>query len=370
MLPNPMQKFHEWLHMNGGNIASWSLEVGVLFIFPAIISAGLLMLLTSFLRHYALAHPNERSSHKIPTPQSGGIAVVAAMLIVVIVAVYLSPHFAVHSANLIWVLAAAIALAVLGAIDDIRPLEALPRLSLQAVAVVVVIAALPINLRVLPMLPWWIERLVLLIGGLWFVNLVNFMDGLDWMTVAEVVPITSGLAIFGLAGALPQDATLVALALCGAMVGFAPFNRPVARIFLGDVGSLPIGLLLCWLLVSLAGAGHLAAAVLLPLYYVADTTITLLRRLIDGEPIMQAHRSHFYQRAADGGLGAYKIVGYALQTNIILFGLASLTLLNASKALHAAILAAGIGVVGALLWRFSCAGRRKTPHSSDSKLNV
>ena len=118
-------------------------------------------------------------------------------------------------------------------------------------------------------------------------------------------------------GALPHDATVVALALCGAMIGFAPFNRPVARLFLGDVGSLPIGLLLGWLLVLLAGAGHLAAALLLPLYYLADATITLLRRLANGEPVMQAHRSHFYQRATDGGFSVYQIVGRVFAANVI-----------------------------------------------------
>ena len=113
---------------------------------------------------------------------------------------------------------------------------------------------------------------------LWFVNLTNFMDGIDWMTVAEVVPVSAGLVLFGLMGALPREAMLAALALCGAMLGFAPVNRPVARLFLGDVGSLPIGLLLGWLLIVLAGSGHVAAALLLPLYYLADATMTLLRR--------------------------------------------------------------------------------------------
>ena len=94
---------------------------------------------------------------------------------------------------------------------------------------------------------------------------------------------------------------VVALALCGALIGFAPFNRPVARIFLGDVGSLPIGLLFAWLLVLLAGSGHLAAAVILPLYYLADATLTLLRRMKDREPFWQAHRTHFYQLATDRG---------------------------------------------------------------------
>ena len=85
------------------------------------------------------------------------------------------------------------------------------------------------------------------------------------------------------------------------MIGFAYFNRPVARLFLGDVGSLPIGLLLGWLLLLLAANGHLAAALLMPLYYLADATITLLRRLFRGEPVWHAHRTHFYQLATDRG---------------------------------------------------------------------
>ena len=216
-------------------------------------------------------------------------------------------------------------------------------------------AALPGELRVVPSLPYWLERGLFGLAILWFVNLVNFMDGIDWMTVAEVVPLTAGLVLFGLMGALPRDATVVALALCGAMIGFAPFNRPVARLFLGDVGSLPIGLLLGWLLVLLAGGGHCAAALLLPLYYLADATITLLRRLANGEPILQAHRSHFYQRAMDGTFSVYQIVGRVFLLNVALVGLAATTLLTPSYLLHAAALFAGCVLVGLLLYRFAAA---------------
>src|SRR6185295_14791713 len=125
----------------------------------------------------------------------------------------------------------------------------------------------------------------------------------DWMSVAEIVPLTAGLTIFGVMGELPRDATMVAASLFGAILGFAPFNRPVARLFLGDVGSLPIGLLLAWMLVLLAANGHFATAILLPLYYLADATITLLHRFKRGAPITEAHRDHFYQRAVDSGCG-------------------------------------------------------------------
>jgi len=168
-----------------------------------------------------------------------------------------------------------------------------------------------------------------------------------------VVPVTAALAVFGLMGALPHDATVVSLALCGAMIGFVPFNRPVARLFLGDVGSLPIGLLLGWLLLSLAAQEHLIAALLLPLYYLADATITVLRRLMQGEPVMQAHRSHFYQQASDRGFSVYQIVGRVFAANIVLCALAGATLVTASAGLHVIVLAIGCVLVGALLLNFN-----------------
>jgi UDP-N-acetylmuramyl pentapeptide phosphotransferase/UDP-N-acetylglucosamine-1-phosphate transferase len=146
---------------------------------------------------------------------------------------------------------------------------------------------------------------------------------------------------------------IVALALLGAIIGFAPFNRPVARLFLGDVGSLPIGLLIAWLLALVAGGGHLVAAMLLPLYYIADTTITLLRRLMAGEPIMQAHRSHFYQRATNGGFSVSEIVGRVFVVNVVLALLALSTIVSPSRIVHLGAAAAGCALVAALLWRFA-----------------
>jgi UDP-N-acetylmuramyl pentapeptide phosphotransferase/UDP-N-acetylglucosamine-1-phosphate transferase len=137
------------------------------------------------------------------------------------------------------------------------------------------------------------------------------------------------------------------------MIGFAPFNRPVARLFLGDVGSVPIGLILAWLLLLLAANGHLAAAVLLPLYYLADTTITLGRRLARGERVWEAHRTHFYQRATDNGLSVFAVVGHVFAVNLGLAVLAAVTIARPSPATNIAALAAGAALVGWLLWRFA-----------------
>ena len=192
-----------------------------------------------------------------------------------------------------------------------------------------------------------------MIGGSWFVNLVNFMDGLDWMTVAEVIPLTAALALLGLLGLLPPAAIVVSLALCGAMIGFAYFNRPVAKLFLGDVGSLPIGLILGWLLILLAGNGGRAAAILLPLYYLADSSITLVRRALNGEKFWRAHRSHFYQRATDRGLSVIDVVGRVFIANLVLAALALATVLRPSRELDIAALAAGALLVVWLLMGFA-----------------
>ena len=325
------------------------------FIAAAAISFGLLLWLKPLLARYALAKPNARSSHKEPTPQGGGLAVIAAAIIVAApVEFFFLPQMdRPLQLQLTVLLASAVGLALVGVIDDVRSLGALTRLVLQTAAVAAVIATLPHEMYIIPAVPWWLDRALTLVGGVWLINLVNFMDGIDWMTVAEIVPITAGLALFGLAGALPAYATLVAVVLCGAMIGFAPFNRPVAKLFLGDVGSLPIGLLLGWLLAVLAGNAHLVAAILLPLYYLADATITLVRRLMKGEPLTQAHRSHFYQQALDNGFSVYQIVTRVFVLNAILVGLAAIAVLNRSAIVEATVLAVGAILVGGLLKAFA-----------------
>jgi UDP-N-acetylmuramyl pentapeptide phosphotransferase/UDP-N-acetylglucosamine-1-phosphate transferase len=249
---------------------------------------------------------------------------------------------------------ASIGLAFVGALDDIRPLPAGLRLLLQITAVMAVV--LTSGVRIFPeWMPLGLEQALLVFGGVWFVNLTNFMDGLDWITVAEMVPVTGAIVILGpmASDAPPVLAMATALALCGALLGFAPFNKPVARLFLGDVGSLPIGLLVGWMLLQLAGTGALAAALLLPLYYLMDATITLLRRLARAEKVWEAHRSHFYQKATDNGFSVLAVDAHVFGLNLVLAGLAAMTLVWPSGAVQIAALALGAVLVGLVLRRFS-----------------
>ena len=329
-------------------VADWWLMLPVALA-AAAISAIVIRLIRPQLLKHALAKPNARSSHQIPTPQGAGIAVIAATLVIAGLAL----AYVADTGFPVVLFAATLFMAALGFADDIKPVPVLPRLLLQAIAVGAIVLTSPSDLRIASSVPFWIERGLLVLAGLWFVNLVNFMDGLDWMTVAEAVPITAALALLGLFGELPLTAAIVAAALCGAMIGFAPFNRPVASIFLGDVGSLPIGLLLGWCLLQLAWHHHLAAALLLPLYYLADATVTLLRRMMRHEPFWIAHRSHFYQRATDNGFTVMQVVREVLTLNLVLAALAAFSIKASTPTASALLVLLGAAAVASAMFRFS-----------------
>lgn len=325
-------------------------------LFAAAIAAGVLVIaLRPLLQRYALARPNARSSHRTPTPQGGGIAVLGGCFVALGLAAVMAwlPPASRDSAG--WLALAAALIGVIGAIDDIRPLPVAPRLAGQALTILLALWAVGDGARLTPDLPLALERAFEVFAGLWFVNLTNFMDGLDWLTVAGVTPLLLALALFGaLAGAGGDHGTLlavVAAALAGGMLGFAPFNRPPARLFLGDVGSLAIGLIVAWLLFLLASGGALVAALLLPMYYCADATITLCRRLARGERVWEAHRQHFYQQAADRGWSAARVAGTIAVANVALAGLAALALTAEGLAAQLGLLACGAAVTGLLLAR-------------------
>ncbi|WP_192859660.1 MraY family glycosyltransferase [Bradyrhizobium sp. DOA9] len=306
------------------------------------------MLSRPLLQRYALARPNARSSHRIPTPQGAGIAVISATLIVAL-ALATWGDFSIPPALVI----ATIVIALVGFADDIVSLPVLVRLLLQAACVGAVVFTAPDDARLVPELPLALERGLILLAGVWFVNLVNFMDGLDLMTVAEVVPVTAALLLLALFGELSRPAASIAIALCGAMLGFAPFNRPVAKVFLGDVGSLPIGLLLGWCLLELAWHGQPAAALLLPAYYLADSTITLFRRIARRERFWSAHRTHFYQRATDNGFTVKQVIAEVFALNLVLALLAVVSVRAGSMPVTIVALFAGAIAVAFVLRRFS-----------------
>jgi UDP-N-acetylmuramyl pentapeptide phosphotransferase/UDP-N-acetylglucosamine-1-phosphate transferase len=320
-------------------------------ILAVLLSSAVTWAIRPLMLRHALAKPNARSSHRIPTPQGAGIAVIAATLIAAAAVIAFAGASAMKIPAIVF--AATLFIAAVGLADDVHSIPVLPRLLLQAASVAAIVFTVPDSLRIVDALPLWIERGLVLVAGLWFVNLVNFMDGLDLMTVAEAVPISGAIAVLGWLGEVPASTTITAAALCGALLGFTPFNRPVAKIFLGDVGSLPIGLLLGWCLLQLAWHQQLAACVLLPLYYLTDATVTLVRRMMRREPFWAAHRSHYYQRATDNGFTVWQVVREVFALNVVLAALAIASTRLQSPVVAILLAAAGALAVVLVLYRFS-----------------
>jgi UDP-N-acetylmuramyl pentapeptide phosphotransferase/UDP-N-acetylglucosamine-1-phosphate transferase len=323
----------------------------------AALASLLIYLLRPVLIRHLLAHPNERSSHVRATPQGAGLGVMLALFIVAAAGWLLWGARGGAMAGLLPALVAAGGLTVLGLADDARALPVSWRFLGQTLAALVMVASLPESLRLFPdLLPLMVERALLVLGTVWFVNAVNFLDGLDWITAAQVVPMTIGIAVLQALGAVPASVGFLALALLGATLGFAPFNKHPAKVFLGDAGSLPIGLLLAFMLIYVAGT-DLAAALLLALYTLADSIITLFRRAYNREHIFSAHRSHFYQRAVIAGMSAPQVTARVFLLGLLLAALAIAAVIAKSTIADVVLLAVGAGATGCVLYTLARGGK-------------
>jgi UDP-N-acetylmuramyl pentapeptide phosphotransferase/UDP-N-acetylglucosamine-1-phosphate transferase len=284
-------------------------------------SAALTAAVLPWLRRRAvLDRPSERSLHRSAIPRGGGLAVIPALAAGWIVAARLD--LAPSQAAVIAVIA--LALALFSFRDDIQSLPIAVRLAAHFGAAIVGLHWLPGGMVFQGLLPPLADHVVAALLWVWFINLYNFMDGIDGITAVETLSLGLGAAaVTALAGSAADGSAVLALIAAAAAAGFLRWNWHPAKLFLGDAGSVPLGFVIGWLLLSLAARGEWAPALILPLYYLADATLTLLRRLGNGEKFWQAHRMHFYQRAAarDGNhaevaraiaLGDAALIGAAL----------------------------------------------------------
>jgi UDP-N-acetylmuramyl pentapeptide phosphotransferase/UDP-N-acetylglucosamine-1-phosphate transferase len=216
----------------------------------------------------------------------------------------------------------ALLLACASWLDDWRGLPPAVRLAAQLAAVVLgLVAVTPARPIFHGWLPPWLDIAAVAVLWVWFVNLFNFMDGSDGLAGGEAAAIGAGLALFAAVGAGADPALLgLAGAIAAAAIGFLVWNWAPARIFLGDVGSVPLGYLVGYLLLLVANRGYWRIALILPLYFLADATITLLRRLARGERVWQAHREHFYQRAVQRGLAHAAVARRVIVADLLLIG--------------------------------------------------
>jgi len=238
--------------------------------------------------------PNHRSSHARPTPRGGGIAVAIAALLALGIAWRGASGPAVALAF------TATTFGIVGLVDDFRNLSAYLRLSAQVIIGAIASQLMLSGTELSPLVTIGLSVLIV-VWLMSFVNAFNFMDGINGISVAQSG--VSGLAWFVLGWASGEPfLTIAGLAQFGASLGFAPFNVPKARVFLGDVGAYFLGGWMATLTVLGLRAGLPPEAVVAPLaIYLLDTGTTLLWRIRAGEEWTEPHRHHVYQRLTDHG---------------------------------------------------------------------
>ena len=259
--------------------------------------------LTAGVRSFAihrelLDHPNARSSHTVPTPRGGGVAVIAASLLVTAVAVLVG---LVHTPDAITFGVGVCVLGAVGWLDDTRNLKAGIRLAVHvAVAAwtVYMLGGFPVmRFGDAALAIGAIGYVLAILGIVWSINLFNFMDGIDGLAASQAVVIFSAVGVLLSMRGEYSLATIAALA-GAASGGFLVWNWPPAKIFLGDVGSGPIGYLIAALALASENRQSVPLLAFAIVYgvFVTDASVTLFRRFRRGARVTEAHRDHAYQR--------------------------------------------------------------------------
>jgi Fuc2NAc and GlcNAc transferase len=274
--------------------------------------------LTLFLRRYALAKslmdiPNERSSHSIPMPRGGGVAIVVSFLLALPV---LGGLDLLSSSALYGLLGSGLLVAIIGFADDHGHIAARWRLLGHFVAAIWALFWLnglaPVQLTGSTVDLGWFGNVLAAFYLVWMLNLYNFMDGIDGLASVEAICVCLGSClIYWLTGSI--ELVWPSLILAAAVTGFLCWNFPPARIFMGDAGSGFLGIVLAVLALQASWVSRelLWSWLVLLGVFIVDATWTLMRRLLRGEKVYQAHRSHAYQFASRR-FGSHRVVTVAV----------------------------------------------------------
>ncbi|TCB59679.1 MraY family glycosyltransferase [Acinetobacter terrae] len=261
----------------------------------------LTLLFTGYMRHYALKkniidNPNERSSHSVPTPRGGGVAVVCSYLLALAVLMY-SQQLELHTGFTL--MAAGFVIALLGFLDDHGHINSMLRLAIHFLVAIGVVLGLGGFSEVTifnGVQIGFIANIIAVLFLVWLLNLYNFMDGINGIASVEAITATVSMAILYLLLSISLNSEILWL-LTACVCGFLLWNFPKAKIFMGDACSGFLGLTLGILaLVALKENLALFCAWIICLgIFVVDATYTLIKRVLNGHKMYDAHRSHSYQ---------------------------------------------------------------------------
>jgi len=258
------------------------------------------------LKRNILDIPNERSSHTLPTPRGGGLAIVISWYLGISILFFCGEV----SSNLYFALLSGIFLAIISLIDDIFTIKPAIRLFIQSITVVISFVLLkgiePFIFHNTGIILRIILYSITIIGMIWFINLYNFLDGIDGYASIEAICISLALFLF--------TGHNINLFLIAAVTGFLIWNWPKAKIFMGDVGSTQLGFIIAVLGIYFHNEHKISIIywLILTAPFWFDATLTLYRRWRNKEILSQAHRKHIYQRLVQSGFSH-------LQVDILLF---------------------------------------------------
>jgi UDP-N-acetylmuramyl pentapeptide phosphotransferase/UDP-N-acetylglucosamine-1-phosphate transferase len=305
----------------------------------------------------ALDYPNDRSLHAQPTQRTGGVAIMASVVLLGACALALEVGDPSDRASFTWILGLGGAVAAFSFVEDLYGLSPALRLLLHGAAAGLFLWALDARVALefinLPS----VSVAVTLLFVMWMMNLYNFMDGIDGLA--------GGMAIigFGFLAYLTRGGStivpLAALLIACATLGFLAFNFPPARIFLGDVGAVSLGFLAGGLSALAVSERTIDLAVPLMLFspFIIDATVTLLRRLLRGEEVWRPHRQHWYQRLVLAGW-THRRTTLAEYVLMMTCGLLSVVYAEADTAGRLAVLVVLGGLYLLVPWGVSAVERR------------
>lgn len=267
-----------------------------------------------------------QTSVHAPTPRGGGLGVTPVIAVLWATIWYFFPDPTYRMAML-GTLVLFVPLATISWMDDKHSvgMTVRVRMLIQCFAIAIPILLLPSDTTVcLGYLPLWLDRALTILGWWWFMNLFNFMDGINGISGVEAATIGIGVALCAYFNEHDFQLTLMGMTFLGAAAGWLVWNwRRNALAFLGDVGSIGFGYLGGWLLILLATKGHFWPAALMSLYYCMDATTTLVYKIKRGVPVWQPERAHFYHAGTiPGALTAIQATLRLVALNIVLLILA------------------------------------------------
>jgi len=293
--------------------------------------------ITYFRNSNLIDKPSERTNHKIPTPKGAGIIVIPLIIFSSVLVFFLN-----KTLDLQWIIffLCCLILLILSFLDDLKSLPSSIRLIFQFSCVSICLFFLKNeifffsqNLQLLttlglsPNFDFFIVTIALLLFWLWIINLFNFMDGMDGITCIQVIFLSLLVNFLTLLGYFSENIQFLSIMMLASFLAFLNFNRPPAKIFLGDSGSIPIGFL-CGLIIikSIIEYNIFIPLLIISMYYFLDSTLTLAIRFMKGKNIFVAHSEHFYQRILRSGYSHNEVLLKILILSIFLFILSLLSI--------------------------------------------